>query len=330
MSKTILITGANSGLGFDSARQFAQRGWTKVIIGARSEAKADAARQQLMGLTGLKAEVFGSAIMDMYKPETVQQAVAALAAAGTRLDGVVLNAGGLPPERDDGLPHQLPTGVTELYAMNIGGHAVLVHGLLDAGVLNEGATVMLAGSEAARGIPTMMMASPELPAGDVDAAVRAVVAGTHAGPGYDAMLDYGMVKLIGAAWMRHVSETHGVRALTVSPGFTGGTAAMDKLPLAQRVMFKYVAMPLLKLTGNAHGLEYGAKRYIQAFEDRSLEAGAFYASPKRGISGPLALQTSEHQPLLGDPAFTAAVGRLVEEQVAALSGSSVVPIARGA
>jgi len=59
---------------------------------------------------------------------------------------------------------------------------------------------------------------------------------------------------------------------------------------------------------------------VQALEDTSLESGSFYASVGGGISGPLARQTAERQPLLADALFTAAVGRLIEEQVARLSG----------
>ena len=45
---------------------------------------------------------------------------------------------------------------------------------------------------------------------------------------------------------------------------TGGTTVMDNLPLPMRLMFRYIALPLLKLMGNAHDVGVGAARYLQA------------------------------------------------------------------
>ncbi|MHC4836897.1 MAG: SDR family NAD(P)-dependent oxidoreductase [Planctomycetota bacterium] len=318
MSKrTVLITGANTGLGFEAARQLAGRDWGRIFISARSEAKGTDAVTRLVEATGRPADTFGVAVFDNNQPETVRAAVEVLARDGQRFDAVVLNAGGIPPADDAGRPRRVESGLTELYAMNIGGHAVLIDGLLGAGLLSEGATVMLAGSEAARGIPAIRLDTPVLPEGfpSLDATLEAIATGAHAGSDYDNMADYGLVKLIGTVWMRQLRDRHGLRALTVSPGFTAGTEAMRNLPTIQKVMFRFVMLPLMRALGNAHDLEVGAERYIQALEDARLEAGGFYASGGTGISGPLAEQTEASQPLLGDPAFEAAVGRLVDSHV---------------
>ena len=50
--KTALVTGANSGLGFEAAAQLAEAGWGKVILACRSEDKAEAARARLIKRTG--------------------------------------------------------------------------------------------------------------------------------------------------------------------------------------------------------------------------------------------------------------------------------------
>jgi hypothetical protein len=286
-----------------------------VFISARSQSRADAAIQKLVEQTGKPADTFRVMLFDNNKPETVKQAIEALPDQVV-LDAVVLNAGGLPKTPDD-VP-KTALGLSELYAMNVHGHAILVHGLLDSGNLAPGATVMFAGTEAARGIPAMRMALPTLPDGhgDLVSTIDAVSKGEHAGKGYDPMVDYGLVKLIGTSWMQHLAEHHGLRALTVSPGFTGGTAAMDKLPAFQQFMFRYVALPIMKWRGDAHELEFGAKRYVQALEDDALQAGNFYASAGGRISGPLTLQGPDLQPLLGDASFHAAVASVIDGQVA--------------
>jgi hypothetical protein len=161
----------------------------------------------------------------------------------------------------------------------------------------------------------MGMKASTLPVGhgDLESTVRAVARAEHVKPGYDIMADYGLIKLIGTLWMRQLSGDHGLRAFTVSPGFTGGTEVMNKLPAIQRFMFRYVMLPLLKTFGNAHKLEYGAARYVEAVHDERFEAGQFYASPGKKISGPLTKQESALQPLLADERFEAAVGAVVRE-----------------
>lgn len=320
MTKNVLITGANAGLGFDVARQLALSGrWSSVILTARSAEKAGRAIQQLVELTG--REVFRSVVFDNNKPETIRDAVAKLAERDQKLDAVILNAGGMGRVGDDGLPLRTELGFTEMFSMNVGGHAVFVEGLVNAGLLPAGATVMFAGSEASRGIKKMGVPVPTLPEGlgDLDSTLSAVVRGSHASKEYDPQVDYGLVKLIGTAWMKDLAERHSLRALTVSPGFTAGTEGLNKapIPLPLKLMFKWVMLPLMRLTGNAHNLEVGAARFVQALEDDALKAGLFYASAPKRISGPLVQQTGALQPLLDDTAFYAAVGRLIDREVSA-------------
>ena len=42
--KTVLITGANSGIGFETAYQLAKAGYEKVILGVRSSEKGETAK----------------------------------------------------------------------------------------------------------------------------------------------------------------------------------------------------------------------------------------------------------------------------------------------
>lgn len=89
MSKRIiLITGANKGIGFETARQLAREGHT-VIVGARDGAKAEGAVAEL-AREGLKAE---GLVLDVNDAAAIARAAAQVEARHGKLDTLVNNAG---------------------------------------------------------------------------------------------------------------------------------------------------------------------------------------------------------------------------------------------
>ena len=117
--KTWLITGVNSGLGYESARVLALRG-ARIIGAARTAQKA---RDALAAL-GIEGEAVACELSDL---TSVRAAVEAVKGLGVALDGIMANAGimALPElKQQDGVELQLFT--------NHVGHFVLVTGLLDS------------------------------------------------------------------------------------------------------------------------------------------------------------------------------------------------------
>lgn len=89
MSKRIiLITGANKGIGFETARQLAREGHT-VIVAARDAAKAEAAVAQL-GREGLAAEAVA---LDVTDAASIARAAEQVGARHGKLDTLINNAG---------------------------------------------------------------------------------------------------------------------------------------------------------------------------------------------------------------------------------------------
>ena len=77
MIKSVLITGANAGLGKDSARQFAlQNGIEKIYLGCRNEQKAKAAKLDLEESTG--KSIFKILLLDVTDLSSVKSAVESL------------------------------------------------------------------------------------------------------------------------------------------------------------------------------------------------------------------------------------------------------------
>ena len=83
-----LVTGANKGIGLESARQLAQAG-VRVIIGARDENRARAAVNAL-GSQGLATQ---SVRLDLDDEQSIEMASTAITAEHGKLDILVNNAG---------------------------------------------------------------------------------------------------------------------------------------------------------------------------------------------------------------------------------------------
>jgi NAD(P)-dependent dehydrogenase (short-subunit alcohol dehydrogenase family) len=86
--KIALITGANKGIGLETARQLGKQGIT-VLAGARDEAKANAAAAEL-SQEGLDAH---GIVIDVNNADSIQRAAARIERDYGRLDILVNNAG---------------------------------------------------------------------------------------------------------------------------------------------------------------------------------------------------------------------------------------------
>jgi NAD(P)-dependent dehydrogenase (short-subunit alcohol dehydrogenase family) len=117
--KTILVTGCNSGLGYETMRVLALRGAT-VIGAARNETNAASACRAVGGQTT------GTAC-DLANPASIRSCIAAVKSRAARVDAVICNAGIMaPPDL------RLACGYELQFFVNHIGHFMLVTGLLDS------------------------------------------------------------------------------------------------------------------------------------------------------------------------------------------------------
>ena len=86
--KTVLITGANKGLGFETARQLGKQGYT-VLVGARDETRGESAVGKLKD-EGFDAEFIE---LDATNAETIETAAQKVGEKYGKLDVLVNNAG---------------------------------------------------------------------------------------------------------------------------------------------------------------------------------------------------------------------------------------------
>jgi NAD(P)-dependent dehydrogenase (short-subunit alcohol dehydrogenase family) len=121
--RTFIVTGANSGLGFEAARELAHHGGM-VIIAARDEAKG------LDAVARIKAEQPSAAVeyraIDLADLESVRAFAASIVSGGIAVDVLINNAGIMFPPR-----RLSPQGFESQFATNHLGHFALTGLLYD-------------------------------------------------------------------------------------------------------------------------------------------------------------------------------------------------------
>lgn len=120
--RTVLVTGANSGIGLEAARVLARRG-AHVVLACRNQAKAVEAQRSIEAGGKASLEILP---LDLSSLASVREAAAAFRAKHARLDLLINNAGVMwPPHTFTAEGHEMQFGTNHL------GHFALTGHLLD-------------------------------------------------------------------------------------------------------------------------------------------------------------------------------------------------------
>lgn len=90
--KTVIVTGSNTGLGFEAARHIARLGCSKLILAVRTVSKGQAAKEDILASTGRKDDCIEVWELDLMKSDSVK-AFAQRVQGLDRLDAMLENAG---------------------------------------------------------------------------------------------------------------------------------------------------------------------------------------------------------------------------------------------
>lgn len=290
--QTALVTGANSGLGFEASAQLAEVGYGRVIATARTDDKGSDTRTRLEQRTG--KTIFETLVLDNDRLDSVEAAVAELVRRDEKIDVLVLNAGMAPPNE----LLRSHDGVEATVSSTLIGHHLLTMRLLEHGLLTGSARIVIAGSEAARGdVPTFRpLDVPAFAAksfdGDMEAAIEAQMYMRDPAV-YKSSDSYATAKMFAAWWAAQLAIRlpEGMTVNAVSPGSTPDTNAINNAPFYMR----YLMVPLLKvLPGMSHSVRDGAGRYIEATGYGDDVTGKFFASPPKKMTGPLTEVELDH------------------------------------
>ena len=114
--KIALITGANKGIGLETARQLGQQN-TTVLLGARDSRKGETAAERLRK-EGIDAH---PVVIDVSDPESIRKAAIQVERDFGRLDILVNNAGVMTDERTKKVSEQSLETWRETFATNVFG-----------------------------------------------------------------------------------------------------------------------------------------------------------------------------------------------------------------
>lgn len=142
--KTIVVTGATSGIGLETARALARRG-ARVVACARARSKGEAAQRDIERTTGAAPELV---VFDLASMDDVRRGARELLARFDRIDVLVNNAATMHPRRE-----LTVDGFETTFATNHLGPFLLTNLLLDRLRENTEARVVNVAARAHRRCP---------------------------------------------------------------------------------------------------------------------------------------------------------------------------------
>lgn len=185
-ARTVLVTGANAGIGFETARALAAAG-ARVLLGCRNrDAGEDAVARIRTRHPSARAELVA---LDLASLDSVRAACASL--AGTGLDTIICNAGLIAPSYAE---------TAEALEKTVGvchfGHFALVQGLMPQLLSNRASRVVMVASESHRSPARLDF--DNFPSRE---------------KGYFAMRSYGQAKLCNVLMANELQRRYGAQGL---------------------------------------------------------------------------------------------------------------------
>lgn len=295
IGKTALVTGANSGLGFEAAAQLALGDFEHIILACRTLDKGREARAALVAKTG--RDPFSVIAIDVSDNAHVRRAVEELGQRGGSIDFLLLNAGLVAGSE---IRHSVDD-VEITVAASLVGHHVLTTGLLNRGLLTEDAHIVIAGSEAARAdVPGMPVTdiveyAQRHHGGDRSGAI-VDIARARGAYTYKNMSHYANAKVFVAWWAAALARRlpHGMVVNAVSPGSAPATNAMRNQSPAMKAVLTLLMRGLGPLIGAAAPVPKAARRYLDAMAFGPEDSGKFFASRPGKMIGALVEQEQVH------------------------------------
>ncbi len=254
--KTCIVTGANSGIGKQTAKALVSRG-AYVIMLCRNEERAEQARQQIMDETGQSGvEIL---LADLAHQYDIRKAAEQFCERFDTLDILINNAGIIPRERDE-----TPQGIERTLAVNHLGPFLLTNLLMEPLQKAPAARVVNVASEVHRLGAAIF---------DID--------NLQLTTGYSPLKAYGLSKLCNIMFSRELAKRTADTAITANalhPGVVS-TQLADKAGIWMKFIY-LVGKPFMRSP------ERGAQTsiFLATSEEAAGTSGKYFKNKK--ISSP--------------------------------------------
>ena len=255
--RTYVVTGANSGVGLETARQLVRQGGHVVMACRRVEAGEDAARS-FAGLSG-SCEVMRVDLADL---RSVREFVAAFTAAHDRLDGLACNAGMVNLR---GELQRTVDGFESTIAVSYFGHFLLTELLLDLLRASAPSRMVILSSVVHAGSPKNR---PELALDDLNYERR----------DFKAMRAYSEAKVATVLYAKELAERlagTGVSAFSVHPGWARSNfGSGGSLPMRAAMA---VMRPVSRLVSDSNEESAQTTLHCLLSDDAPQHSGAYFS-----------------------------------------------------
>lgn len=210
--RTVLVTGANSGLGYAAAAALAGAG-AAVRLLVRNDVKGRETRERLLARHP-DADIAWY-LADLTDLDRVRAVAEEITASEGSLDAVIHNAGAVFPER-----RETADGIERTFALHVVGPQLLTHGLLDALAQRSGRVIWMSSGgiyTQALNLRHLQSVNDYRPSTAHARAKRAQV-------------------VLAAEWQRRVGDEMGITFHAMHPGWALTPGIRESLPLFRRVM----------------------------------------------------------------------------------------------
>ena len=277
---SILITGANGGMGFETIKLLIDENPKSIVLACRTQAAADEVKAKLANLNSrVQLEPYGG--FDMTNEQSIEIAVEALP-EGKQFDIVFLQAGGAVFSDDYQYVNYGDNKIERTSFQNALGGYLTLKLLNKRGLVAEDARIVFAGGEGARGIKGLID-KPEF--SSFSELEKYLVNGTAE---YNPMNAIGISKLVSALLAIKLSEEDKEREYVwFSPGLTSGTNGLDTMKGVKKVVMKHIAFPLFTALGFAQNPVSAARKYVDSLAGRIGHSGDVIGAPEGKALGKL-------------------------------------------
>ena len=274
---SILITGANGGMGLETVRILAQKGAKRIALACRTLEKAKVAIDSVeAGDTIL--EPFGG--FDMLDHQKIKEAVKQL--PKEEFDMIFLQSGGMVVADAFQFVNINGKQIEKTVQQNAIGALQTVLYLEEAGLVGRHARIVFAGGEGARGLPGAIR-KPEFKSMKGFAEYL-----TNATGKYVALDAIGVSKFASALIVQKLAERDRSRSYVwFSPGLTGGTKGLDSLKNPKKFIMKRIGFPLMQVLGIAQSPKQAAEKYVSALNSEIGSSGDLIGAPEGKALGTL-------------------------------------------